>query len=352
MTSHDHRYRLRPSKVDIPWRLLLTLAILPGVVSVARALPTNAELDAARAFLQALPTTAHHAPERRQRLAVIQAATDELDPATYLEYMTAALRDPAHADKLERAGALYYLASCTRSALADIRTTRVTSGVAIWYLYNMGYVVKTPDSCFGIDICLRDGARLAPDLDFLLITHEHRDHSTADLLDAMLTARKPVVTRWYPGSTVITTPTELQFGTTRVRVEIGDHHREQPGQTDNMLMYQITCGNPKAPFTLYHSGDGNNADKIHPDRPVDVFIYHVSVGLDARAAVTRVDPRATFVSHVLELGHSPKPPQPWRWSFAYAFGVAKGLTPRNTFVFSWGERWLAPGTEIAAPAKP
>lgn len=330
-------------------RYLSLILLLMGTLAMAQTLPSNTTLDDTRARLRALPVTAHHSPERRQLLAVIQAAADELEPATFNTYMNEA--DPAKAKAMADNGILYYLETSAAAALAEIRATKVTRGVVIWHLYNMGYVVKTPGECFGIDICLRDGERLVPELDFLLVTHEHRDHYTAPLLDAMLAAKKPVVTRWYPGSTVITRATVLQFDTARVKIDIGDHHMEQQGQTDNMLMYQVTCGDPAAPFTLYHSGDGNNAAKILPNRAIDLFIYHVSVGLDARAAVARLQPHTIFPAHLLELAHSPKPPQAWRWPFTYAFNAAKSLAPTEAFVLSWGERWLAPGTEIVATAQ-
>jgi hypothetical protein len=324
--------------------LLSMFILLAAAMLVVQAVATNAELDDTLARLRATPATPTPTPERRLLLKTIQDAADALTPAAYKVYMTA---NATEADAAARDGALYLLETSTRAAMAEIHATRVTRGVVIWHLYNMGYVVKTPQACFGIDLCFRDSRRLVPDLDFLLVTHEHRDHSTPELLDAMLAAKKPVVTRWYPGSTVISKATELTFGTTRVKIDIGDHHREQAGQTDNMLMFQVTCGGPAAPFTLYHSGDGNNAEKMHPDRPVDLFIYHVSVGLNATAAAGIVRPRTIFVSHLLELGHSPTPPQAWRWSLTYGLNAAKSLAPRDALVLTWGERWQAPDTTVA-----
>lgn len=49
--------------------------------------------------------------------------------------------------------------------IKDIPATRVRSGtVVIWYLYNMGFVIKTPNVCFAIDIHHRHARKLEPDL--------------------------------------------------------------------------------------------------------------------------------------------------------------------------------------------
>ncbi len=96
--------------------------------------------------------------------------------------------------------------------------------------------------------------------------------------------------------------------------------------------------------TLYHCGDGNNLEKMHPDRPLDLFIPHVEVGLPIELAVQTLKPARTFVSHVLELAHSPTPPNAWRWSFAHAYRKADKLPAGTAYVLTWGERWEASGT--------
>ena len=51
-------------------------------------------------------------------------------------------------------------------------STKVTGDTpAIWYLYNMGILVKTKSCAFGIDVFHRQDMRLVEHLDFLLVTH-------------------------------------------------------------------------------------------------------------------------------------------------------------------------------------
>ena len=83
---------------------------------------------------------------------------------------------------------------------------------------------------------------------------------------------------------------------------------------------------------------------MKPDKPVDLYIVHVQVGMSVEGAIKHLKPKFTLVSHVLELGHSPKPPQAWRWTLAYGFNVVKNTPADQADVLTWGECWLSPGT--------
>lgn len=305
-------------------------------------------LDSIREWLWAHPPNGNNRAVRRQRVQAIQTATNHLPASTYLKYLQAWTSSVSKADTLEHDYlALAYLRSATQLAVQNIRATQVREGMAIWYLYNMGYVFKTPETCFGIDLHFRDAEALAADLDFLLVTHGHRDHFTPALLDAMLAAEKPVVTQWYPGSLLVTQPAELMFGPIRVKVDIGDHHRHLPVVSwNNMLMFQIDYGNADTTYTIYHSGDGNRFKKMQPDKPVDLFIVHVQLPMDVVDAIHYLTPRQTMVSHILELSHSAGFPLPLRWSFDFAFKKLEHIDENRTLILTWGERWLVPHTTI------
>lgn len=316
-----------------------------------------AQLEQTRQWLGQNPPDGTNASERRAWMAAIQKACDQLHPSTYHAYAASWAANDGQADRLEQANlALRYLRAATIQAMDDIHRARVEQGVAIWFVYNMGYVFKTPTACFAIDLCGRDVERLAPDLDFLLVSHEHADHYSAPLIWAMINLGKPVVTRWFRGTTVLDQSTTLQFGDTRVQVDIGDHHREQAGQRDNMLMFEVDCGPSAGGAVVYHSGDGNNYQKMQPAQPVDVFIPHVAVGMSVPAAIEHLQPKLTLVSHVLELAHSPTPPNAWRWSYDHAFAVIRDIPEAEATVLTWGERYLLPGTvlqqETGEPTQP
>jgi hypothetical protein len=337
---------------------LLALLLAAGIVvrdgvraAESTAPAAHPSLEAARQFLRANPPDGTNAAARRGHMAAIQEAADQLTPADYKVYVRAWHTTPVGVAEVAGADVLRYLEGAVDDALMDIRATTVCSGVAIWHLYNMGYVFKTPDCCFGIDLHCRAAPRLAADLDFLLVSHEHLDHRSDALVAALLEQGKPVVTSFQPGTRRIDAatgaPHELKLGGLRVRVDIGDHHYRDPRQRNNMLMFQVDCGPAGRDCTIYHSGDNSNIDKMKPDRPVTVFIPHVEVGLPIKRSIRTLDPRITLVSHVLELSHSPTPPQAWRWSFDHAFKTIASVPESKATVLTWGERWLLPGTEIA-----
>ena len=309
--------------------------------------PGNKELDAVRQWFWSHPPDGTNRAERLDKMAVIQAAADQL---TNRDAKRAVVgwglsRKPAKADN----GVLHYLDSAVDRAVKDIHGTRVSHGVVVWHLYNMGYVFKTPEVCFGIDVCIPGAKRLVKELDFLLISHGHIDHNSGGLGPAMIKAGKPVVTEFLPGSTIVKEPTEIHFGPARVKIDIGDHSPKNPDRRNDMLMFQVDCGASSGNATIYHSGDGANYEKMTPDRPVDVFIPHVACsGMEVADAMRHVHPKVTLVSHVMELTHDPRGA---RWSFAYANDKVKEFPEKEALILTWGERWVLPGTEFTSPDK-
>ncbi len=306
--------------------------------------PANAELDSVREWLWSNPPDGINRAERRNRMCVIQKAADRFPARNMFSYVALWILSPETADEYENDGILYYLKTSTDHAVEDISRTRVAEGLALWHIYNMGYVFKTPEVCFAIDICLRDGQRIVDELDFLLITHEHADHHAGGLARAMIKAGKPVVSRFGPGSMIVDGPREFRFGPVRVKVDIGDHSPRHPSGRNNMLMFQVDCGESASGCVIYHSGDGANYRKMTPDKPVDVFIPHVACsGMSVAKAIRHIDPSITFVSHVMELTHGRTGS---RWSYDYAYDAVGGLPDSEVAVLTWGERWLFPGTVL------
>ncbi len=309
----------------------------------------QAALNEAMQWLWLNPPTGKNRAERRTRMALLQQACDNFAPSEFKQYSDAWKSDDMDlADALEgKHAAIAYLRATTLRAIDDIRATRVKRGLAVWHIYNMGHVFKTPTATFGIDLCGRCLERLAPDLDFLLTTHEHIDHHNETLLKSMAQLYKPVITRWHPDTTILSRSSRMVLNGIDISVQIGDHHYKNPDSRENMLMFEIACGREALNAVIYHSGDNSNLEKMRPTRPLDILIFHVAVGLPVAETITTLDAKCSFVSHLLELGHSPVPPKAWRWSFDYAFNKVATIPPEKTAILTWGERWLLPGTKLA-----
>jgi L-ascorbate metabolism protein UlaG (beta-lactamase superfamily) len=311
--------------------------------SVNRNDGTDSALENARLALLEHPAERTPLIERRRHLPVIQAAADLLKPEEYTAYRQAWSTDGAAA--MERCGILGHLRRCIDHAIADFRSTRVKHGMALWLVYNMGCLVRTPSAGFGIDLAFNRAEDLVDDLDFLLTTHEHADHYTPALLNAMIAAKKPCVTRWWPQSTLLNETAALRFKDVSVGVTIGDHHFRRPETCNNMLMFHIQEGDA----ALLHSGDNSNIDKLPKNLQPDLFMFHCAVGLPVADAIRHVTPRLALPAHVLELEHSPHPPHAWRWPFEYGFETVRDFSPAQAPLLTWGERILASGTALASP---
>ena len=79
-----------------------------------------------------------------------------------------------------------------RKVVREMRDKKVGDTPAIWYVYNMGVIVKTRQSLFSIDLCHRLAPTIADELDFAIISHNHLDHYTREFYRAMDKRHKTV----------------------------------------------------------------------------------------------------------------------------------------------------------------
>lgn len=89
--------------------------------------------------------------------------------------------------------------------LAEIESTRVTSGLQVWKLYNHGWLLRTASVSWAYDIVPGPPAianmrmdpawiaRLVQQADALFISHWHDDHANEAVAEAFLAAGKPVI---------------------------------------------------------------------------------------------------------------------------------------------------------------
>ena len=314
-------------------------------------------LDRIWALMWRNPPDGSNRSLRKPALDLLQAAADDLSAEEYRTYRAVWDREVA-ASAFEEDGLLYYIHKAVEHTVESVRTTRVERGLALWYVYNMGYVFKTSQTTFGIDLHARGIEELARHLDLLLITHNHEDHYSARLAEAMVDLAKPVVTMapgipGIPGTIDVETPTVLDFAPLRVRVTIGDHHWSwEPPCTDDVLKYEINTDTEGDGLVIYHTGAATNPGKASPIEHVDILVAKfldsfVSGGGSAYTPdlIRKLDPELTIISHILELGHLPTPGA--RWSLDLALKqVARFFPESRCCVLSWGQRYLWPGTEI------
>lgn len=273
-------------------------------------------------------------PERLAACATIQRSVDRLRASEFGEYFKS---DAETAKRWEEdRGVLRFLNASFDKVLTEVRETKVAEGrVALWQVYNMGYLVKTPTQTFAVDIKHRRALELAPLVDFLLVTHKHGDHYTNEFCDAVAAAGKPVVSNFIDNEWK--TPVEgreYKFGDCRIKTQLVDHNARL---IKFVATYEIDCGAKSGNCVIFHVGDACNVEQIKSTAPVDVFIPHLAVGLDVPKAVnTTLCPKVTLLSHILELGHLI---DKWRWSYEYGFNVCKKCANDSVLLPVWGEKY-------------
>ncbi|MBQ7189052.1 MAG: MBL fold metallo-hydrolase [Kiritimatiellae bacterium] len=252
-------------------------------------------------------------------LADFQKELDAITPGIYRDFdlpgveLPDAARDKAYAEfpGLKRYDAAF------EKAVAEAKDTVVTDKPAVWFIYNMGVLVKTPQSFFSIDLHHRLAERLAPVLDFALITHNHGDHFTQRFYQAMNgKEQKTVVSNFadnygayfakkHPGG-YTHGPKAFRFRDVQIQTSLSDHNGYL---VDFTMPFEVTVGD----YTIFHTGDSANIAKLTPQKTPDLWIVHPYCGLKAADGVKKFAPKLTVIAHLQELGHARNR---WRWSFA------------------------------------
>ena len=235
--------------------------------------------------------------------------------------------------------------------LVDIPATEVKPGtVVIWYLYNMGFIIKTPESCFGVDIHHRRAVELADLVDFIAITHNHEDHYSMPLQHKMNDSGKLVITNFFPnpGYTKAAEYThDLPGGIT---IHCGEANHNRKLQKFTMPM-EIICKTGDKKFVFFTSGDCWSHEFLNrKSERIDLYAIHPRCGMKPVNAVTKLDPRLTFISHLQELGHEINR---WRWQFSVGREELKNLDGINKagYVPIWGEKFIWDGEKLTGCQK-
>ena len=178
---------------------------------------------------------------------------------------------------------------------------------AVWSVYNMGYIVKTREAMFSIDLVHRRAAEFAPLLDFALVTHNHDDHWRQGFYRAMDGAGKTVVSNfldnygvrnWKRDGGYIRGVKEFRLKDVSIRTSLIDHNDYL---IDFTTAFEIKIGG----FILYHTGDSGRGTEPKLGtvwgRP-DLWLFFPGCGIDVAKAVRKVEAERIVFGHLWELG--------------------------------------------------
>ncbi len=282
--------------------------------------------------------------ETEDARAAFQREIDCVTPADWVGYYKSGLTldDAEGAEIRERLPALQRYEDAFDKVLSEIDRTEVATRPAVWFVYNMGFVVKTSKSLFAVDLHHRRAEVLAPKLDFALITHNHGDHYTDSFYSAMdAKERKTVVSNFkdnygahfgkrHKGGYTRAVKT-FEFDDVKVRTTLTDHNDYL---IDYTTAFEITIGD----FVIYHSGDCSNAGKLRPECPnPDLWMFHPRCSMLPVDGAKAVNPKLAVVAHLNELGHAKGRA---RWTWAHGESARQSLEDAGfkAVVPLWGDR--------------
>ena len=238
-------------------------------------------------------------------LDIWQHDTDLVTPDIYQSYLkdgnTRGLR------------ALENLEEGFSKALAEIDACKIENVPAVWHIYNMGYIVKTKESLFSIDLNHRRDVEFASRLDFALITHNHGDHFREPFYAAMNGSGKTVISnfkdnygaadwrkggRYWGAGGYTRAEKTFKIKDVEIRTALTDHNQYL---IDFTTTFEIRVGDWK----LFHSGDCGNSTKLKTiwGEP-DVWLVFPGCGIDIADAYQRIRPKRMVFGHLWELAHS------------------------------------------------
>ena len=261
-----------------------------------------------------------HAPTDDLDLDARQSEIDALAPKDFMEYLMQGLqmKPESLSACVEKFPVLKRLEAAFEKVFHEARDTAVTdiNRPAIWYVYNMGLVVKTPKTLFSIDLHHRRAEEFAPLLDFALITHNHGDHYTERFKVAMDRGqRKPVVNNFFDnygvrdrkfGGYTRAKSKTFQYGDVKIITGLCDHNSYL---IDYTTPFEVQIGD----FTLYHSGDCCSHEKLHVSRQPDIWVFHPRCGMDAaKGCQEAIHPKLAVIAHLQEMGHAKGR---YRWTY-------------------------------------
>ena len=292
----------------------------------------RAELDSTLGWFRNNPACADGSnfQSRRAKTSLLDKYGWQLSNETWNQYRSCWTNNINRVSEFENENPiLYYLRQTIDKAINEIQSTQLTQGVVIWKLYNMGYVIKTKDVCFAIDLVQPGSEKLVNMLDFAIISHKHFDHYDPAFISAMVTAGKTVYSPFFAKGTVIDTTKEFTIKEVNLRFTMNDQ-----GGTP-VIASQINCGPGSNNYTIYDIADARILAELNPTRPVNLFILHIANGLNVFDAVDRVKPDATIFDHVMEFGH---PIGKSRWSYEFTYNKIQRQSHASSYVLTWGER--------------
>lgn len=273
-----------------------------------------------------------------------QQEIDALPPAEYGRFRGRGL-DLTDAEKAEwfaKYPALRRYDEAYDKVFREAAETTVTGPKpAVWYIYNMGILVKTRETLFTVDLCHRQDLLSAPLVDFACVTHNHGDHFSPRTLKALDRAHKLVYNNFFDNAGALARYPEggyskrgrtYAFKDVKIETHLMSHNYYLQ---DFTIAFEITVGD----YVIYHTGDSGFVHEMRPTHPhPDLWVVSAYCYIEPVPAVRQVEPKLMMFAHLQELGHAVGGGARSTWGRGLEGAAAVKAAGYNAIVPVWGER--------------
>lgn len=279
---------------------------------------------------------------------LIQKEIDAISPADFKAYIA---RGPSISDAdcekaYERLPILRRYDDGFRKAVREARATTVTGDTpAVWYVYNMGILVKTREAFFAMDLSHRLAPVIADELDFAVVSHIHGDHHMQEFYNAMNSRHKTVVSNFADNYGACFHKVQGGFSRGECTYKLKDVtlHTYQSDHNTFLKGFVMPAEVSTRSYTILQSGDTFNTQDLRPKRTPDMWVHHAYCWRDKEGlgetvrGVRAFRPRLAVVAHHQELAHAKGYS---RWTFEQADLRKKQAEKEGVkaIVPFWGDR--------------
>ena len=210
----------------------------------------------------------------------------------------------------------------------------VQNGIRIWMMYNHGFIIKTLSTTFAFDLI--DGYQgwqnykgyelpenIVNNLDVLLISHEHKDHTDESLIQKV---------KQNGGLVINSSETStIQVNGLLVNIHLGLHSVET-------RIFEVST--PEG-YKIVHTGDNQTSEALPIVDDVDVLLVNAWVNESGttystqgmKNCIYKLEPTLMIPGHIQELYHDVDSRAKYKWSFY----MDDGTLPCQFQVMAWGE---------------